>query len=272
MNCKFNWYDLPNEIKLRIAEPIKELISVDLYNQFMNLNWFNLPIKLNNIFKKVLIEKPDCTDVPYSKFIWFSLDRKVNIFCQIKDSILNCNGINFDFISSDWGDITDKESFRLYLELINSDTGLVTVEEFTLIEGRLKCKLGGVEAIELSNRNITDIVTCNVNGLKQLILQNNNITIFNPIKSLSAGLKQLDLSLNPLTYFNPSIELPTTLLDLFLTSTFLNNEGFITSEEWATKQTLFIDTCSIYVNNTINDITGTNLEAILLTKNCTILA
>jgi len=78
-----------NQIKFKL-DLIKNEISEGLYREIKGLTWFNLPFKLNSIFKKLILEKSECISTPYSKFIWFRLNEKVNIICEIIDSILNC--------------------------------------------------------------------------------------------------------------------------------------------------------------------------------------
>ena len=47
---------------------------------------------------------------------------------------------------------------------------------------------------------------------------------------------------------------------------------YTASEAWANAQPAFTNPCNVYFGNNIDSISGTNLEAILLTKNCIITA
>ena len=48
--------------------------------------------------------------------------------------------------------------------------------------------------------------------------------------------------------------------------------GYTASEAWANSQLAFTNPCNVRFSGNIDSITGTNLEAILLTKNCVIIS
>ena len=48
--------------------------------------------------------------------------------------------------------------------------------------------------------------------------------------------------------------------------------GYTASEVWANAQPAFTNPCYVYFNGNTDSIAGTNLEAILITKNCVIQA
>jgi len=108
-------------------------------------------------------------------------------------------------------------------------------------------------------------------SLTQLLLQGNQIVTFDPTLSLPSSLIELGLSGNQIVIFNPSNELPISLTQLALDSNQMTTAGFTSSEPWANAQTAFSSTCTVSMFSNINSITGTNLETILLTKNCTII-
>ena len=127
--------------------------------------------------------------------------------------------------------------------------------------------------LNLDNNNI---VTFNPsialpNSLTFLNLINNQIITFNPTIALPTNLLELRLDNNNIVIFNPSIILPTGLINLGLSSNQMTTAGYTSSEPWANAQTAFSPTCTTFFPGNSNSITGTNLETILLTKNCTII-
>jgi hypothetical protein len=58
---------------------------------------------------------------------------------------------------------------------------------------------------------------------------------------------------------------------LFLSSNQMTTAGYTASEPWANAQPSFAGTCNVNLTGNVNSVTGTNLETILLTKNCTII-
>jgi hypothetical protein len=84
-------------------------------------------------------------------------------------------------------------------------------------------------------------------------------------------LLELRLDNNNIVTFNPSIILPTGLSNLGLSSNQMTTAGYTSSEPWANAQPAFSPNCTTFFPGNSNLITGTNLETILLTKNCTII-
>ena len=66
--------------------------------------------------------------------------------------------------------------------------------------------------------------------------------------------------------------LPSSLTQLDLSNNQMTLSDYTASEVWANSQPAFTNPCNVYFNSNINSITGTNLEAILITKNCVIIA
>ena len=130
-------------------------------------------------------------------------------------------------------------------------------------------------SLDILDLGINQIVTFNPsialpNSLTQLALNDNQIVTFNPSIALPTSLVQLSLSGNLIVAFNPSIVLPTSLQGLELTNNLMTTAGYTISETWANAQTPFTSLCAITFIGNVNSITGTNLETILLTKNCLI--
>ena len=127
--------------------------------------------------------------------------------------------------------------------------------------------------LNLDNNNITTFnpTIALPNSLTFLNLINNQIITFNPTIALPTNLLELRLDNNNIVIFNPSIILPTGLINLGLSSNQMTTAGYTSSEPWANAQTAFSPTCTTFFPGNSNSITGTNLETILLTKNCTII-
>ena len=193
----------------------------------------------------------------------------------VKNSIeeLNTDPINFD-ITADWtglASVSDESSFVAFLE--NQGATNVVVSDFSLIEGRLTCFLYcDVNILELSSIFVTDVNRLGgVNGLTELYLSGNQIVDFNPTLPLPSSLTSLDLNSNQIVDFNPTIALPSSLTSLNLLNNSMTTSGYTASEPWATAQPSFSSTCNISFSGNINSVSGTNLEAILLTKNANVI-
>ena len=195
---------------------------------------------------------------------------------------------NFD-VDSDWAGvgITDKATFESALG--------VTCGAFAITGNKIEAEIlsvgGGV--LNLKGKNITNVNYITFSGLLELNLNSNQISNFNPSIALPSGLQSLDLAFNQIVTFNPTIALPSGLQNLYLAdnqivtfnpnialpsglqslnlgSNQMTTAGYIASETWATNQPAFSSNCLINFGNNPDSISGTNLEAILLTKNTTI--
>ena len=164
---------------------------------------------------------------------------------------------NFDLTSPNWAyeGVTDEASFINWLATRNyNDTNNLTnivVTDFNFVGDRIFCNMTADGTIyELSMLGLVNADKIGViNGLTTLGLHNNLIVTF-----------------------NPTIPLPNTLTTLYLTSNRMTLSGYTASEVWANSQPAFTNPCNVRFNNNTDSISGTNLEAILLTKNCVISA
>jgi hypothetical protein len=130
----------------------------------------------------------------------------------------------------------------------------------------------GLQYFSLDNNQIVSFnptIALPVN-LQTLSLDNNQIVNFNPTNALPASLQSLYLSGNQIVNFNPTNALPAVLVVLSLTSNQMTTAGYTASESWANAQPNFINLCAILIGDNTDSITGTNLEAILISKNCQI--
>jgi len=107
-------------------------------------------------------------------------------------------------------------------------------------------------------------------GLQKLGLGENQIVDFNPSIALPIGLQSLYLSGNQIVDFNPSIALPIGLQELGLGGNQMTIAGYTASETWANAQPSFTSSCNVYFTNNIDSVSGTDLETILISKNCTV--
>ncbi|HRN93006.1 MAG TPA: hypothetical protein PLS87_11345 [Ferruginibacter sp.] len=127
---------------------------------------------------------------------------------------------NFD-ITGSWvsAGITDEASFIAFLES-TLEVSNVTVEEFSLIDGRLRAIVAGDDFsfFYLDGVTATEVRIIAIEGVTTIDLQGQSLTSFNPIKALSAGLENLYLSNNDIASFDPTIALPSTLEELSLMS------------------------------------------------------
>lgn len=157
---------------------------------------------------------------------------------------------NFDLTSPNWASkgITDEASFINWLRFINNLTNIV-VTDFNFVGDRIFCNMTAdgitydLGYFGLVNADKIGVV----NGLGNLHLNDNQITTFNPPIPLPSSLTRLDLSHNQITL-----------------------AGYTASEVWANSQPAFTNHCNVYFDSNIDSISGTNLQAILITKNCLI--
>jgi hypothetical protein len=181
-------------------------------------------------------------------------------FTPIIDKVLNCCGItqcgcpptiNFDVTSSDWSSlgIANQTDFENYI--LGAGATSVVVTYFDLTANKLQANIA-------------------VTGLSVFSLALGNITAVDKIGGFDNTLLKLYLNDNLLTAFNPTTSLPITLIELDLSANLITTAGYTASEPWANAQPSFSSNCDIFFMGNVNSVTGTNLETILLTKNCTI--
>lgn len=191
-------------------------------------------------------------------------------------------------ITANWGStlnsvsasrpVVDEASFIQFLtdgtapgEILNRFTNIV-VTDFSLVGDRLQCNL---EATAMAF-SATDFLMSNVagigliTGLKYLNLFNNELTEFIPENLLSEELLQVNLANNSISSLDASVLFPVSCTYIALHNNAFDTAGYAASEAWATAQPAFTNPCLMSFNGNVNSITGTNLEAILLTKNVTI--
>ena len=250
MSCKFIWFNLPNKIKEVIA-PYNDQLS----DEAKKVTWFNLPSKLNKVYEEIFNIKT-CTGIEPAKFIWYNLPNKLKALCEL----VECEEeevptYNFDLTTPNWAHeaVTDEASFINWLETRSNyddnDLTNIVVTDFNFEGDRIFCNMTADGTVyDLSELGLINADKIGVvNGLNILILTSNQIVTF-----------------------NPTIPLPSSLINLNLFSNQMTLASYTAFEVWANTQPAFTNPCSVYFYNNIDSITGTNLEAILLTKNCVI--
>ena len=251
MDCRFMWYNLPNRIKEIIA-PYNDQLS----DEAKKVTWYNLPNKINKIYEE-LSDIKTCIGIEPAKFIWYNLPNKLKALCEL----VECEEeeeptYNFDLTSPNWAleGVTDEASFINWLatrsRYYNNDLTNIVVTDFNFEGDRIFCNMTAYgTTYDLSNLGLVNAdKICVVNGLTTLYLHSNQIVTFNPSIPLPSSLTSLDLSGNQMTL-----------------------AGYTASEVWANSQPAFTNPCDVYFMGNIDSITGTNLEAILISKGCIII-
>lgn len=156
---------------------------------------------------------------------------------------------NFDLTSPNWTSegVTDESSFITWLEnrTPNNLTNVV-VTDFIIEGDNVKCNM------------TADGTLVNLGGITAT-----------EVKSLGiySGLKTLSLDYNYLNYFDFTI-VPDTLTLIYLNNNQFTTDSYQQMEEKASEINAFQDNCTIFFGANINSINGTNLKAILESKNC----
>ena len=164
---------------------------------------------------------------------------------------------NFDLTSPKFNTegVTDETSFINWLATRsnygNNDLTNIIVTDFNFVGDRIFCNM-------TADGTIYDLSSLRLVNADKIGVVN--------------GLTRLYLTYNKIETFNPSIPLHSSLTYLFLNMNQMTLAGYTTSEAWANAQPAFTDSCMVDFGYNIDSITGTNLEAILLTKNCVIQA
>ena len=232
---------------------------VDLYNKLKNLPSGNVDSVLETKNKLITIPLSDLgvaiEDVTYEMVsdyitnLGIVVEKGENYYFEVIE--VPEPTYNFDLTSPNWASegVTDEASFINWLGY----KGLrnIVVTDFNFVGDRIFC-------------NVTaDGTSYNLSNLG--LVNADKIGVVN-------GLTTLNLSNNQIITFNPTIPLPSSLTTLNLTSNQMTLADYTASEVWANAQPAFTNPCNVNFGGNINSITGTNLEAILLTKNCVIRA
>jgi Leucine-rich repeat (LRR) protein len=195
--------------------------------------------------------------------------------------------INFDFEATDWSasGITDQASFEAFIGS--------PVANFSLVNnGSLRCSILNGTIVDLGGSgiitkiNVLDLPLLNILRveenqlttvpdfsfplLNELRLGNNQLTSVPDFSGLPL-LNNLYLQNNQLTSVLDFSNLPL-LEDLNLSGNQLTLASYTTAETWANLLTTFANVCQIDFSNNIDSISGTNLETILISKNCNVIA
>ena len=245
MSCKFMWYNLPNRIKEIIA-PYNDQLS----DEAKKVTWYNLPNKINKIYEE-LSDIKTCTGIEPAKFIWYNLPNKLKALCELVECEEVQPTYNFDLTSPNWASegVTGEASFINWLA--NKSLTNIVVTDFNFVGNRIFCNM------------TADGIIYNLANLG--LVNADKIGVVN-------GLITLNLNGNQIVTFNPTIPLPSSLTELNLNGNQMTLAGYTASEVWANSQPAFTNPCNVSFYSNIDSISETNLEAILITKNCNIIA
>ena len=160
-------------------------------------------------------EVTDAMVLAYINGLGLVKSKKEFYVVNVVEGVEPIEDINFDVVG-DWvlEGITDEDSFKSFIDI-------PTVENFSLVNGRLKAKLPeGVIGLGLNGLGITMVYNISNIGLTELALHDNQIENFNPVISLPNTLTYLGLNGNQIVDFNTVIPLPSGLSALSI----LNNQ------------------------------------------------
>ena len=226
---------------------------VDLYNKLKNLPSGGGVLETQN--KLITIPLSDLgvaiEDVTYEMVsdyitnLGIVVEKGENYYFEVIEPTYN-----FDLTSPNWASegVTDEASFINWLA--NKSLTNIVVTDFNFVGDRIFCNMTADGTnYDLSNLGLVNADKIGVvNGLTTLYLYNNQIITFNPSIALPSSLTNLNLNFNQMTL-----------------------AGYTASEAWANAQPAFTNPCNVYFMGNVDSISGTNLAAILLTKNCQIL-
>jgi len=85
------------------------------------------------------------------------------------------------------------------------------------------------------------------------------------------NLTHLGLSENQINEIDENLQLSTNLFYIDLTQNNFTTSDYTTAEAWATSQPAFTNPCEIYFTGNPDSPIGTNFEAIMNTKNATLI-
>lgn len=180
---------------------------------------------------------------------------------------------NFD-VTGDWGSVGVTDATTLVDFFINQGATSATVSNILITGNRLQAEIDvqGLVFINLSSMSITDIqmISGFDSSLVEIDLTSNQIVTFNPSIPLPSSLVVLGLNSNQIVTFNPTLSLPVSLAILDLNSNQMTTAGYATSETWANSQPTFTSNCTVVFTGNPDSVSGTNLETILTSKNCTV--
>lgn len=113
---------------------------------------------------------------------------------------------NFD-VTANWAanGVTSEATFISFMNSKQYQPNLL-ISSFSLVDNRLRMAFTGNNSLDLTGMNVTDYQRgasgFNENGLQNLFLQFNAITIFDPIEPCPTNLINLNLAGNQITHIN----------------------------------------------------------------------
>lgn len=174
---------------------------------------------------------------------------------------------NFD-ITMDWSilldstgnpyPVTDQATFTQWLidgmdgqNAVQNDFTNIIIADFVMVGNNIKCNLTA-DAFTFT------LIQCDVTNINKI----GNIN----------GLQQINIGFNPNINISNSLIFPSSLIGIELNNNLFDNSKYVGLEAWANAQPAFTSTCTIFFAGNTNSISGTNLETILISKNCLVLS
>ena len=238
-----------NKTEKRIVDlynKLKNLPSVggvlETKNKLITIPWSDLGVAIEDVTYEMVAD--------YINNLGIVVEKGENYYFEVIE--VPPPTYNFDLTTPNWASqgVTDEVSFINRIRSISNFTNIV-VTDFNFVGDRIFCNM-------TADGTFYDLSTLGlVNGDK--------IGVVN-------GLTTLHLNFNQIVTFNPTIPLPSSLTHLDLSSNQMTLACYTASEAWANAQPAFTNPCDVFFTGNIDSITGTNLEAILLTKNSRIIA
>ncbi len=179
---------------------------------------------------------------------------------------------NFD-ITADWLQlgVTDETSFISWATALGYTDIILT--DFTLVSSNLKCNLTATNPeLLLGFPNFIEIKGYgNIIGYEYISIDGFLGTTLD-IPVLNSGTVSFNIQqcIN-ISNISSNFILPDSIIQINLSKNALNLSDYANLETWANAQPIFTNLCqAIFTENTDN-ISGTNLEMILISKNCTVI-
>lgn len=193
-----------------------------------------IDITLTDLGVATIAEVTDAMVTNHINGLGLVKSRKEFYVVNVVEEVSPIEDINFD-VEGDWEEngIVDGASFANRLGA-DSDTSVnfgSSVENFSLVNGRLKAKLVGISIMSLDNLGITIVHHISIIGLTYLEFGGNEIVRFNADMPLFAELTDFDISLNQISDWSLSEEFANSLQN---GSTLIHTNNNPTSSEGTT--------------------------------------
>lgn len=90
MTCKFTWFNLPNEIRTKIGQPLEQFLTSTTKKKISKLSYFNLAETLNDIQKDIIAQNSECVTTSFQRVTFFNVINILETICKMRDEIIEC--------------------------------------------------------------------------------------------------------------------------------------------------------------------------------------